>query len=162
MMNKQNTNNEPLIEWAEEKNTPIIKIIGVGGGGGNVVAHMYRTGIRDARFLVCNSDSKALDSSPVPDRLQIGAGLGCGGNPEKGREYAEESVEDIKRVLDEKTKMVAYIVRCFMGLAKYNNWEENLLCLAYCTTWLHCDKTLLLCSKCTHDEWLNHWYESHI
>lgn len=106
MMNKQNTNNEPLIEWAEEKNTPIIKIIGVGGGGGNAVAHMYRSGIRDARFLVCNSDSKALDSSPVPDRLQIGAGLGCGGNPEKGREYAEESVEDIKRVLDEKTKMV--------------------------------------------------------
>lgn len=95
-----------LVELAIPDSPAIIKIIGVGGGGCNAVAHMFRCNIPDVRFLVCNSDKKSLDDSPVPDRLQIGPGLGCGGDPEKGRELAEAHIEDIRRVLDKETKMV--------------------------------------------------------
>ena len=95
-----------LVELAIPDSPAIIKIIGVGGGGCNAVAHMFRCNIPDVRFLVCNSDKKSLDDSPVPDRLQIGPGLGCGGDPEKGRELAEAHVEDIRRALDKETKMV--------------------------------------------------------
>ena len=73
----------------------IIKVIGVGGGGSNAVSHMYQQGIKDVSFVVCNTDRQALMSSPVPNRLQIGAqltgGLGAGGHPEKGEESAKES-----------------------------------------------------------------------
>ena len=65
----------------------IIKVIGVGGGGGNAVAHMYNEGMRDVRFEVCNTDRIALIDSPVPVRRQLGEeGLGAGSNPAKGRE----------------------------------------------------------------------------
>lgn len=84
----------------------IIKVIGVGGGGGNAVGNMYRENIAGVRFLVCNTDSKALEDSPVPDRLQLGPGLGAGGDPGKGCQLAEENVEAIREVLDEDTKMV--------------------------------------------------------
>lgn len=85
----------------------IIKVIGVGGGGGNAVNHMYREGIHDVNFVVCNTDSKALCDSPVPTRLQLGKeGLGAGNNPQKALEAAEESVEDIRRELQDGTKMV--------------------------------------------------------
>lgn len=84
----------------------IIKVIGVGGGGGNAVNHMYREGIHDVTFMLCNTDSQALNDSPVPVHLQLGnEGLGAGNNPEKARQAAEESVEDIKKMLDDGTRM---------------------------------------------------------
>lgn len=87
----------------------IIKVIGVGGGGSNAVNHMFNSGIRDVEFVVCNTDSQALQSSPVVNKLQIGidltSGLGAGANPEKGRNAAIESKEDIKEMFGD-TKMV--------------------------------------------------------
>lgn len=84
----------------------IIKVIGVGGGGGNAVSHMYKQGIRDVTFVVCNTDNQALQTSPVPVKIQLGLGLGAGGKPEVARDAAEESIENIKKVLKENTKMV--------------------------------------------------------
>ncbi|MEQ8581281.1 MAG: cell division protein FtsZ [Marinoscillum sp.] len=88
----------------------IIKVIGVGGGGSNAVNHMYNLGIKDVEFVVCNTDIQALESSPVPNKLQLGvnltAGLGAGANPEKGKHAALESTEDIREMLSEDTKMV--------------------------------------------------------
>lgn len=97
---------ELLVDLGNSYTPSIIKVIGVGGGGGNAVGKMYLDAIPDVRYLVCNTDSKALDDSPVPDRLLLGPGLGVGGNPEKGRDFAEKYVEKIQSVLDEKTKMV--------------------------------------------------------
>ncbi|MBD8490212.1 cell division protein FtsZ [Echinicola sp. CAU 1574] len=88
----------------------IIKVIGVGGGGSNAVNHMFSQGIKDVEFVVVNTDSQALKSSPVPLKLQIGAhlteGLGAGANPEKGRNAALESKEEIRELLSDNTKMV--------------------------------------------------------
>ncbi len=88
----------------------IIKVIGVGGGGGNAVNHMYRQGITDVSFVVCNTDNQALRKSPVPIKIQLGAdtteGLGAGGNPEVARRAAEESIEKIQDLLKDNTKMV--------------------------------------------------------
>src|SRR5258706_3204855 len=87
----------------------IIKVIGVGGGGSNAVNHMYRQGIKDVEFVVWNTDAQALNSSPVPYKLQIGTnlteGLGCGANPEVGRAAAVESKDQIREMLA-GTKMV--------------------------------------------------------
>ena len=87
----------------------IIKVIGVGGGGSNAVNHMFSQGIKDVEFVVCNTDSQALMTSPVPNRLQIGAhlteGLGAGANPEQGMKAAMESKEEIRDLLSEDTKM---------------------------------------------------------
>ncbi len=87
----------------------IIKVIGVGGGGSNAVNHMYRQGIKDVEFVVCNTDAQALNSSPVPYKLQIGTnlteGLGCGANPDVGRAAAVESKDQIREMLA-GTKMV--------------------------------------------------------
>jgi cell division protein FtsZ len=87
----------------------IIKVIGIGGGGSNAVNHMYKQGIKDVEFVVCNTDNQALNGSPVPQKLQIGAnlteGLGCGANPEVGRNAALESKEQIREMLT-GTKMV--------------------------------------------------------
>src|SRR6478609_7324688 len=87
----------------------IIKVIGVGGGGSNAVNHMYKQGIKDVEFVVCNTDNQALNSSPVPNKLQIGAnlteGLGCGANPEVGKNAALESKEQIREMLQD-TKML--------------------------------------------------------
>ncbi len=88
----------------------IIKVIGVGGGGSNAVNHMYNQGIKGVEFIVCNTDLQALQSSPVPNKLQIGTnlteGLGAGANPEVGRNAAIESKEEIRDMLSENTKMV--------------------------------------------------------
>lgn len=88
----------------------IIKVIGVGGGGGNAVTHMYREGIHDVTFVLCNTDNQALAESPVPVKLQLGRnitqGLGAGNRPERAREAAEESIEDIRNELNDGTKMV--------------------------------------------------------
>ena len=84
----------------------IIKVIGVGGGGGNAVNHMYKQGIHNVTFMVCNTDNQALKTSPVPLKIQLGQGLGAGGRPEVARDAAEESIESIQKVLRENTKMV--------------------------------------------------------
>ena len=87
-----------------------IKVIGVGGGGGNAVNHMYREGIHDVTFVLCNTDNQALAESPVPVKLQLGRsitqGLGAGNRPERARDAAEESIDDIKEQLNDGTKMV--------------------------------------------------------
>lgn len=91
---------------APEKENTIIKVIGVGGGGGNAVNHMYREGIHDVSFVVCNTDIQALNDSPVPMKLQLGKeGLGAGNKPEKARQAAEESINDITAMLSDGTKM---------------------------------------------------------
>ena len=88
----------------------IIKVIGIGGGGSNAVNHMYNQGIKDVEFVVCNTDAQALQSSPVPNKLQIGLhltdGLGAGANPEKGRDAAIESKDEIRDLLNDDTKML--------------------------------------------------------
>lgn len=87
----------------------IIKVIGVGGGGSNAVNHMCKQGIKDVEFIVCNTDNQALNTSPVPNKLQIGVslteGLGCGANPEVGKNAALESKEQIREMLQD-TKML--------------------------------------------------------
>jgi cell division protein FtsZ len=99
--------NNILLDFGEpEKENSIIKVIGVGGGGGNAVNHMYREGIHDVTFVLCNTDNQALNDSPVPVHLQLGKeGLGAGNRPEKARAAAEESLEDIKNVLSDGTRM---------------------------------------------------------
>ena len=94
----------PGIKRSDEET--IIKVVGVGGGGGNAVNYMYRQGIHDVSYVVCNTDAKALDASPVPNRLQFGDGLGAGNKPEVGREKAEASIDEIRRMLNDGTKMV--------------------------------------------------------
>ncbi len=88
----------------------IIKVLGIGGGGGNAVNHMYRKGIKDVNFIVCNTDLQALMKSPVPVRVQIGEatteGLGAGSQPERGRASAMENIEDVMKALSGNTKMV--------------------------------------------------------
>ena len=89
-----------------DRQNSIIKVIGVGGGGGNAVNNMYKQGIHDVSFVVCNTDAQALKDSPVPERLQLGSeGLGAGNQPEKARLAAEESIDDIKAMLSDGTKM---------------------------------------------------------
>lgn len=95
-----------IVDLGESTKPSIIKVIGVGGGGDNAVANMYREGIREVKIVACNTDRKALEDSPIPNRLQLGPGLGAGGNPENGRYYAEEDIEKIRAELDESTKMV--------------------------------------------------------
>ena len=86
--------------------TSIIKVIGVGGGGSNAVYHMYNEGIHDVTFVVCNTDNKALQDSPVPEKIQLGSeGLGAGNRPDKARKATEESIEAIKSMLSDGTKM---------------------------------------------------------
>lgn len=90
-----------------DKPSSIIKVIGVGGGGGNAVNHMYREGIHNVTFVLCNTDKKALDDSPVPVHLQLGKeGLGAGNKPEKGQQEAADSEPEIRNMLDDGTKMV--------------------------------------------------------
>jgi cell division protein FtsZ len=88
----------------------IIKVLGIGGGGNNAVNHMFRKGIRDVNFIVCNTDQQALLKSPVPTKVQIGEttteGLGAGSRPERGREAAIENINDVMEALSGNTKMV--------------------------------------------------------
>jgi cell division protein FtsZ len=102
----ENLNIDILDFGTPEKDHSIIKVIGVGGGGGNAVNHMYREGIHDVTFVLCNTDNQALNDSPVPVHLQLGKeGLGAGNKPEKARMAAEESLEDIKGMLSDGTRM---------------------------------------------------------
>ncbi|MEH1008771.1 cell division protein FtsZ [Winogradskyella sp. ECml5-4] len=88
----------------------VIKVIGVGGGGSNAINHMFQQGIKGVDFVICNTDSQALQNSGVPNKIQLGValteGLGAGANPDVGEEAAIESLEDIRRMLDTNTKMV--------------------------------------------------------
>lgn len=96
-----------ILDFGEpEKENSIIKVIGVGGGGGNAVNHMYREGIHDVSFVLCNTDNQALNDSPVPVHLQLGKeGLGAGNKPEKARKAAQESIDDIRNMLSDGTRM---------------------------------------------------------
>ncbi len=88
----------------------VIKVIGVGGGGSNAINHMFKQGIKGVDFIVCNTDSQALQNSPVPNKIQLGVnlteGLGAGANPDVGQQSALESIDDIEKMLDSNTKMV--------------------------------------------------------
>ena len=107
-MEEQNKCNTPnILDFGEpHKENCIIKVIGVGGGGGNAVNHMYKEGIHDVSFVLCNTDAQALNDSPVPVHLQLGKeGLGAGNKPAKAREAAEESLESVRKMLNDGTKM---------------------------------------------------------
>ncbi|MGB7393568.1 MAG: cell division protein FtsZ [Pricia sp.] len=88
----------------------VIKVIGVGGGGSNAINHMFQSGINGVDFVICNTDSQALNNSPVPNKIQLGVslteGLGAGANPEVGEQAALESMEEIKQMLARTTKMI--------------------------------------------------------
>ncbi len=106
-MEEYNNKIEVNFDFGTPTSSPkIIKVIGVGGGGCNAVNHMYNEGIDGVAFMVCNTDSKALNDSPVPNKLQLGKGLGAGNKPEKGREAAEASIDEIKNRLSDGTLMV--------------------------------------------------------
>ncbi len=94
----------------EKKQGSIIKVIGVGGGGGNAVNHMFKAGIHDVDFIICNTDSQALTDSPVPLKVQLGASLtegrGAGNKPETGKQAAIENLDDVRNALLPNTKMV--------------------------------------------------------
>ena len=92
-----------------KEKSSIIKVIGVGGGGSNAVNHMFKQGIKDVDFIVCNTDRQVLDSSPVTQKIQLGAtlteGLGAGSLPEMGMRAAMENIDELKNALS-KTKML--------------------------------------------------------
>lgn len=92
-----------------KQKSSILKVIGVGGGGGNAVNHMYGQSIDQVDFIICNTDAQALANSKVPNKIQLGPhltqGLGAGANPEIGKQATEESLEEIKRILEVNTKM---------------------------------------------------------
>jgi len=96
-------------EMLKDKSS-IIKVIGVGGGGGNAVNHMYLSGITGVDFIICNTDAQALESSPIPNKVQLGAslteGMGAGSIPEVGKNSAIENIDDIKSMLGSTTKML--------------------------------------------------------
>lgn len=100
-----------MIEFdAPKDQSSIIKVLGVGGGGSNAVNHMYRQGIEGVNFIICNTDSQALDSSPIPNKVQLGSSLtegrGAGSVPDVGKEAAIENIEEIEELLTEDTKML--------------------------------------------------------
>lgn len=101
-----------------EKTPTIIKVIGVGGGGSNAVEYMYDKGICDVDFVICNTDYQALQSSPIPYKIQLGkeltGGHGAGNNPEKGEKSAQENLADIEALLKKNTKM-AFITAALGG-----------------------------------------------
>lgn len=89
-----------------DENGPIIKVIGVGGAGGNAVKHMWKMGVKDVSFAVCNTDRQALMASPVPTKLQLGDGLGAGTEAEAGEKAARDGIDEIRNLLAAPTKMV--------------------------------------------------------
>ncbi len=106
-----------LIPTSWEKRGNIITVVGVGGGGNNAVSYMYSLGLKDVDFVICNTDTQALQKSPVPAKLQIGPiltkGLGAGTDYTVGRQAAEESIEEISKIFAGDTQMV--FVTCGMG-----------------------------------------------
>lgn len=93
-----------------EKKGAVIKVVGIGGGGGNAINFMYRQGIRDVDFIICNTDAQALENSPVPTKVQLGPSLtegrGAGNRPEVGQKAALENIEEVTQTISDNTKMV--------------------------------------------------------
>ena len=106
----KNTEIESISFDLPKNQSNVIKVIGIGGGGSNAINHMFQAGINGVDFVICNTDSQALENSPVPNKIQLGVslteGLGAGANPEVGEQAAIESMEDIKAMLDNTTKMI--------------------------------------------------------
>ena len=102
----ENNNILDFVAPVEDKMQGIIKVVGVGGGGCNAVRNMYLDKVGGVTYAVMNTDSQSLSRSPVPYKIQLGAGLGAGGNPEQGKRECEESFEDIRKLLSDGTKMV--------------------------------------------------------
>ncbi|VAW26853.1 Cell division protein FtsZ, partial [hydrothermal vent metagenome] len=136
---------ENKIEFRKKKHTSIIKVIGVGGGGGNAVNHMFAQGIEGVDFVVCNTDMQALEASPVPVKIQLGSsGLGAGAIPEVAEKAAMESLDKLKAVMDPETQMV--FITAGMGggtgtgaapvIAKFAR-EQGLLSVAIVTLPFH-------------------------
>lgn len=100
-----------MITFEPKQHPSIIKVLGVGGGGSNAVNHMFKLGIRGVEFAICNTDVQALESSPVPIKIEIGSngGLGAGANPEVGKTSAEGSIEKIKDLLDDDHTQMLFI-----------------------------------------------------
>jgi cell division protein FtsZ len=100
-----------MITFEPKQHPSIIKVLGVGGGGSNAVNHMFKLGIKGVEFAICNTDVQALESSPVPIKIEIGSngGLGAGANPEVGRTSAETSIEKIKELLDDDHTQMLFI-----------------------------------------------------
>ena len=106
------TMDDTILKFNLPTDTPkIIKVIGVGGGGGNAVTHMYKEGIHDVTFVLCNTDNQALNRSDVPIQLLLGReitqGLGAGNKPERAMMAAEESTGDIQKLLGELVEVPA-------------------------------------------------------
>ena len=93
-----------------KEDSPIIKVIGVGGGGSNAVTHMYKQGIVGVDFAICNTDAQAMENSAVPTKIQLGPflteGRGAGSKPDVGKKACEESIEDVRRYLENNCKML--------------------------------------------------------
>ena len=122
---------------APEKENSIIKVIGVGGGGGNAVNHMYREGIHDVTFVLCNTDNQALNDSPVPVHLQLGKeGLGAGNKPEIGQHSAEENIEEIPQACRRSDSCLvvytpaipasSFCVRSYLFISFRTSWMSSL------------------------------------
>ena len=110
MGNKDQNDFDSIVFDLPKNQSNVIKVIGVGGGGSNAINHMFRQGIKGVDFVVCNTDSQALENSPVPTKIQLGVnlteGLGAGANPDVGEQAALESFDDLKNLLSSNTKMV--------------------------------------------------------
>lgn len=110
MGNKDQNDFDSIAFDLPKNQSNVIKVIGVGGGGSNAINHMFRQGIKGVDFVVCNTDSQALENSPVPTKIQLGVnlteGLGAGANPDVGEQAALESFDDLKNLLSSNTKMV--------------------------------------------------------
>ena len=103
----------PFFSEVEDRMQGIIKVVGVGGGGCNAVNNMYKEGVEGVTYAVCNTDSQSLSRSDVPVKIQLGEGLGAGGDPERGRNEAENTLDSITKLLSDGTKMV--LVTAGMG-----------------------------------------------
>jgi len=136
---------ENKIEFNTKKQPSIIKVIGVGGGGGNAVNHMFAQGIEGVDFVVCNTDMQALAASPVPVKVQLGSsGLGAGAIPKVAEKAAIDSLDKLKAVLDSETQMM--FITAGMGggtgtgaapvIAKFAR-EQGLLSVAIVTLPFH-------------------------
>ena len=116
-LNKQKIKMKTNFEFQLPKNqSSVIKVLGVGGGGSNAVNYMHSNGIKGVDFVVCNTDSQALEASQVPVKIQLGAelteGLGAGSNPDIGKKAAEESIDRINELLDS-------IQKCYLLLQEW-------------------------------------------
>jgi cell division protein FtsZ len=98
----------PNLEFIQPKDrSNLIKVLGVGGGGSNAVSYMFKQGIKDVDFIVCNTDAQALELSPIPTKIQLGSkGLGAGSMPDVGREATRENIDQVKDILSVNTKML--------------------------------------------------------